>query len=582
MANVTNLEKKLVKLIETEKPCAIALTGEWGVGKTQFWNNFKKKYHDQFKLRKYAYVSLFGIDSLESLKYEIAVKTHKADQSEDRMQGAKLLFNKALDTVDLSSIEGKGLSLNIGKSLITSALSSLVSNTVICIDDVERISDSLSLKDVMGLVNDLNLEKNCQVIIILHDAKASEQFQEYKEKVLDEVLVFDDNLDILETFITDKLALDVMQLFYRTLSVKNLRFYNKVFVSYRQIINSVDSLSKTSKEYILKNLLVIRWIDEFQPKVPLNDIENNEECLFEVTLELFRNNNGDFISMSDDSFLKQSKEFKAFRKYIEPFYPLFFFDDWTMHIISMVHNHAISEESIKHLIEKDILSEVSLQDHLFHQQVISEFHSLKPQPSFCERLYYSACTKIIKSELNNISFYCDIFENFDRNDLAQQLENHVKQYIRYKVKFSQTIPYIDDWYFFGRKPYDRFHDFIKREIENYHTNDIESGIVSSIFLKFHNLNRNGWNSNDRGTILMIDKDILKEVIWTEIDNERYRKQFIHSILLHPVLNEIEGKKEDVREWIIELLKERIDEDLESKVPIKMWLDDTKNLTENLA
>ena len=81
---------------------------------------------------------------------------------------------------------------------------------------------------------------------------------------------------------------------------------------------------------------------------------------------------------------------------------------------------------------------------------------------------------------------------------------------------------------------------------------------------------------------MIDKDILKEVIWTEIDNERYRKQFIHSILLHPVLNEIEGKKEDVREWIIELLKERIDEDLESKVPIKMWLDDTKNLTENLA
>ena len=38
MANVTNLEKKLVKLIETEKPCAIALTGEWGVGKTHLWN----------------------------------------------------------------------------------------------------------------------------------------------------------------------------------------------------------------------------------------------------------------------------------------------------------------------------------------------------------------------------------------------------------------------------------------------------------------------------------------------------------------------------------------------------------------
>lgn len=206
-----------------------------------------EKYNDQFKLRKYAYVSLFGIDSLESLKYEIAVKTHEVNQLEDRMQGAKSLFNKALDTVDLSSIQGKGLSLNIGKSLITSALSSLVSNTVICIDDVERISDSLSFKDVMGLVNDLKLEKNCQVIIILHEAKASEQFQEYKEKVLDEVLILDDNLDILETFITDELALDVMQLFYRTIRVKNLRFYNKVFNNYQKIIENIDSLSKPVK-----------------------------------------------------------------------------------------------------------------------------------------------------------------------------------------------------------------------------------------------------------------------------------------------------------------------------------------------
>ena len=440
MANVTNLEKKLVKLIETEKPCAIALTGEWGVGKTQFWNNFKKKHHDQFKLRKYAYVSLFGIDSLESLKYEIAVKTHKADQSEDRMQGAKLLFNKALDTVDLSSIEGKGLSLNIGKSLITSALSSLVSNTVICIDDVERISDSLSVKDVMGLVNDLKLEKNCQVIIILHDAKASEQFQEYKEKVLDEVLVFDDNLDILETFITDEIALEVMQLFYRTIKVKNLRFYKKIFNNYKQIITSIASLSKTSKEYILKNLLVIRWIDEFQPEIPLDD----DKSYFKAALDLFHDSNGNFIIMSDDDFLNQSDKLKAFRRYLDAFYPLFLFDDWAKHIISMLTNHDISEDSIKDLLKRDVLSEVQLQDELAHEQVIDEFHSLELQPNFCERLYYSACTKIQKSEMNNVSFYCDILENCKRADLAQQLETHAKQFIKNKIKSSQSKPSIDN------------------------------------------------------------------------------------------------------------------------------------------
>ncbi|MBA2057012.1 NTPase [Psychrobacter cryohalolentis] len=577
MANVTNLEKKLVKLIETEKPCAIALTGEWGVGKTQFWNNFKKKHHDQFKLRKYAYVSLFGIDSLESLKYEIAVKTHKADQSEDRMQGAKLLFNKALDTVDLSSIEGKGLSLNIGKSLITSALSSLVSNTVICIDDVERISDSLSVKDVMGLVNDLKLEKNCQVIIILHDAKASEQFQEYKEKVLDEVLVFDDNLDILETFITDEIALEVMQLFYRTIKVKNLRFYKKIFNNYKQIITSIASLSKTSKEYILKNLLVIRWIDEFQPEIPLDDNKDS----FKATLDLFHDSNSNFIIMSDDDFLNQSDKLKAFRHYLDAFYPLFLFDDWAKHIISMLTNHDISEDSIKDLLKRDVLSEVQLQDELAHEQVIDEFHSLELQPNFCERLYYSACTKIQKSEMNNVSFYCDILENCKRADLAQQLETHAKQFIKNKIKSSQSKPSIDNWYRFGRQPHDRFYDFIQNEIENYKISNIKSSLISTIFLNFHDHNRNGWNSSDKDTISMIDKDILEELIWADLDDKKYRKHFIHSILLHPVLNEIEGKREEVRQWIIELLNEKISISPERKAPIKMWLSSTDNLTKNL-
>ncbi len=580
MANVENLEKKLLYLVDTESPFAIALTGEWGVGKTYFWKYFKQKNINKFKLQKYAYVSLFGIDSLDSLKYEIAVKTHAINELEDRLQGAKSLFNKALDTVDLSKIQGKGLSLNIGKSLITSTLSNLVSKTVICIDDIERISDNLPIKDVMGLINDLKLEKDCQIIVILHEAKANEQFQEYKEKVFDEVLILDDNSDILKTFIKDKLALDVMQLFYRTLRIKNLRFYNKVFISYQQIINSVDSLSNTSKDYILKNLLVIRWIDEFQPEIPLQGDENGEKPTFKATLDLFRDQNGEFIIMSDDSFLKQSKEFKAFRKYIEPFYPLFFFDDWTMHIISMLTEHDISKESIQELVADDILSETKLQDELFHRKVIDEFNSLELQPSFCERLYYSACVKIQKSELNDISFYCDIFDSCNRKDLTQQLESHVKQFIEREISMAQSKPSVGSWYRFGVKPNERFYDCVVENIENYQPTNISSNVISSIFLRYYQDRIS--NDDNKDTLASIDKNVLKEVIWIEIEDENYRRQFIHSILLHPVLNEVEGKKEEVRMWILELLNEKIEESSGSEVPIRMWLKSTNDLTENLS
>ena len=76
MATVQKIEEKLLKLINQEDPFAIALTGEWGIGKTHFWRSFYKENHDKFKMNKYSYVSLFGIDSLESFKYQIAINTH--------------------------------------------------------------------------------------------------------------------------------------------------------------------------------------------------------------------------------------------------------------------------------------------------------------------------------------------------------------------------------------------------------------------------------------------------------------------------------------------------------------------------
>lgn len=72
MASVENLSEKLSKIlqknIDEKKGCAIAITGEWGIGKTHFWNYFYKNNHKDFNGLHYAYVSLFGIDSLEALK----------------------------------------------------------------------------------------------------------------------------------------------------------------------------------------------------------------------------------------------------------------------------------------------------------------------------------------------------------------------------------------------------------------------------------------------------------------------------------------------------------------------------------
>ena len=77
-------EKRLKELLEhnirNEKVgTAIAITGAWGVGKTFFWKTFLDNQLSDERIfkkdnvfnRKYAYVSLFGLESLSDLKTQI-------------------------------------------------------------------------------------------------------------------------------------------------------------------------------------------------------------------------------------------------------------------------------------------------------------------------------------------------------------------------------------------------------------------------------------------------------------------------------------------------------------------------------
>ncbi len=79
--NTLQKEQRLKELLEnnirTEKNgTVIAITGSWGIGKTFFWRSFLDKQlsdervykKDNVFNRKYAYVSLFGLESLSDLR----------------------------------------------------------------------------------------------------------------------------------------------------------------------------------------------------------------------------------------------------------------------------------------------------------------------------------------------------------------------------------------------------------------------------------------------------------------------------------------------------------------------------------
>lgn len=164
------------------KGIAIAITGSWGVGKTFFWHEFIKekikqekqerdKYYYKATLvdkqtifdKKYSYVSLFGIETLSDLKTQIYTQLsghHFSVKEQPKFEVPRWVKAIASGLKD-EKISQLGFSASM--RFFDSMLFAQVKDAIICFDDFERMSNKLDIKDVMGLANQLKLEKNVRL-----------------------------------------------------------------------------------------------------------------------------------------------------------------------------------------------------------------------------------------------------------------------------------------------------------------------------------------------------------------------------------------------------------------------------------
>ncbi len=170
----------------------LCIQGRWGVGKTFVW----KKYFDQAReanklaYEKYAYISLFGINSLSDLKQSIFENTYEEDFKKDSNLNSSLA--KGLTWIKKIVLRSDVLSGYLGG--IDRLVFLLVRNQTICIDDIERAGKDLSVNDILGLISFLKTERNCKVVILMNNEELDEEnakiFEKQKEKVTDVVLTF--------------------------------------------------------------------------------------------------------------------------------------------------------------------------------------------------------------------------------------------------------------------------------------------------------------------------------------------------------------------------------------------------------
>lgn len=192
--------QEISRFLSGEGPEVLCITGKWGVGKTFAWNKFlgDARTRKGISLKRYAYVSLFGQNSLDDLRQSLFENTldiekslsgadlntlkSSIDELSNKWRSATGLLKFAPKVSDYAAIAGKLGFLSIRKQII-------------CFDDLERSGSGLSMKDVLGLVSFLKEQRQCRVVLLLNEEQLADQqgaeFRSQLEKVADTVMRFE-------------------------------------------------------------------------------------------------------------------------------------------------------------------------------------------------------------------------------------------------------------------------------------------------------------------------------------------------------------------------------------------------------
>jgi hypothetical protein len=235
------VRKEISEFIAGKAQAVLCLRGPWGVGKTYSWDEIltEKAGTDGVGLNSYAYVSLFGLNSLDALKaavFENTVSTKQKNLVADEATVADLLkgLTKAGRPWARFVENLPGLKSFVPQGL-TAALTFLsVRNTLICIDDLERRGKGLELTDVLGFASMLRDRRGCRIVLLLNEEKLEDTdkatFHRYLEKVSDASLRFDptseEAVDIARSGLApiSERAAELC----RALGIRNIRIMKKI------------------------------------------------------------------------------------------------------------------------------------------------------------------------------------------------------------------------------------------------------------------------------------------------------------------------------------------------------------------
>lgn len=178
--------KELIESIEDyiRKPYtdyAVMINGEWGSGKTHFWNHKLRQRIENIKNRKgktykTIYISLYGINSIEEISKKIFLETNPMMSKTlkkfvDNVDG-NIIPEYVKTGVDIANLYGA-----MSTSPTQMDFSKLFStdDKVLCFDDLERAN--IDIIDILGYINNFVEHDGIKTILICNEKELAIKFK---------------------------------------------------------------------------------------------------------------------------------------------------------------------------------------------------------------------------------------------------------------------------------------------------------------------------------------------------------------------------------------------------------------------
>ncbi len=277
--------REIERFLSTPDPEVLSISGRWGVGKTHTWDNAISQSKHMAPLKRYAYVSAFGMRSIDELKTAIVQSTVRLDAAEleptvdsffenvQNLESAQILVEKGVR---------KGLGVLqwlrpavpiVGKAadLLAPGATLLIRKQIICIDDIERSGQGLGVADIFGLVSSLRERRGCKVVLLLNEEGLGDEkstFREYLEKVVDQAIRFEPTAEESANDALEKGDSLISMLKTRTiaLGITNIRVIRRIrrFLSF--VEPQLSNRHAGVRERVVQSIALLGW-SVFEPNL---------------------------------------------------------------------------------------------------------------------------------------------------------------------------------------------------------------------------------------------------------------------------------------------------------------------------